>query len=75
MSYFPEPDSHIRHKAKVVLESSSYSIKKELEHASGVYTSDLATKKHFIALKTKVEKLDVNKLINVPTSLNNFLKK
>ena len=52
MSYFPEPDSHIRHKAKVVSESSSYSIKKELEHASGIYKSDLATKKYFTALKT-----------------------
>ena len=55
MSYFPEPDSHIRHKAKVVLESLSYSIKKELEHASGVYTSDLATKKYFVALKIKLK--------------------
>ena len=29
-------------------------------------------KKDFIALKTEFEKLDINKLVNVPTSLNNL---
>ena len=28
MSYYPEPDSHIRHKVKVVLELSNYATKK-----------------------------------------------
>ena len=28
-------------------------------------------KKDFIALKAKVEKLDIHKLVNVPTCLNN----
>ena len=32
----------------------------------------MTTKKCFIALKTEVEKLDINKLVNVPTSLNNL---
>ena len=40
-------------------------IKKELEHATGV----------FVALKTEVDKLDINKLGNVPTSLNNLKTK
>ena len=34
--------------------------------------SDLAAKNAFIALKTKVDKLGINKLVNVPTSLNNL---
>ena len=28
MSYYPEPDSHIRHKVKVVLDLSNYATKK-----------------------------------------------
>ena len=72
MSYYPEPDSHIRDKVKVVLDLSNYATKKELDHATGVNTSDLAAEKDFIALKVEVDKLDINKLINVPISLNNI---
>ena len=72
MSYYPEPGSHIRNKVKVVLDLSNYATKKELDHATGIDTSDLAAEKGFIALKTKVNKLDITKLVNVPTSLNNL---
>ena len=54
---------------------SNYATKKELDHATGVDTSDLAAEKDFIALKAKVDKLDINKFINVPTSLNNLKAK
>ena len=47
MSYYPEPDSHIRDKVKVVLNLSNYATKKKLEHATGVDTSGLASKKLF----------------------------
>ena len=57
MSYYPEPDVHVRAKGKVVLDMSSYATKKELHHATGIDTSDLAANKDFIALKT-------DKLIN-----------
>ena len=63
MSYYPEPNSHIREKVKVVLDLSNYATKKELIHAIGFETSDLAAKKDFIALKAEVEKLDINKLV------------
>ena len=46
-------------------------LKKELDHATGVETFDLAAKKDFIALKAEVDKLDIDKSVNVPTSLNN----
>ena len=75
MSYYPEPDSHIRDKAKIVLELSNYATKEELDHATGIDTSDLAPKKDFIALKAEVGKLDINKLVIVPTSLNNLKAK
>ena len=45
---------------------------KELEHATGVDTSDLAAQKYFIALKSEADKPNINKHVNVPTSLNNF---
>ena len=43
-----------------------------LEYATGVDTSDLAAKKDFVALRTEADKLDINKLVNVPTCLNNL---
>ena len=42
MSYYPDLDSYIRDKVKVVLDLSNYATKKELEHATGVDTYDLA---------------------------------
>ena len=75
MSYYPEPDIHIRDKVKVVLDLSNYATKKELEHPTCVDTSDSAAKKDFTALKAEVDKLDINKLVNVPTSLNNLKTK
>ena len=58
-----------------MLDLSNYASKKELDHATRVDTSDLAAKKNFIALKTEVDKLDINKFVNVPTSLNNLKTK
>ena len=70
MSHYPEPESHIRDKVKVLLDLPYYATKKKLDHAAGIDKSDLITKKDFIALKDEVDKLDINKLVNVPTSLN-----
>ena len=75
MSYYPEPAIHVRYKVKVVLDLSNYALKKELDYATGVDTPDLAGKKNFIVLKAEVGKLDINKLANVPTSLNDFKTK
>ena len=51
MSFYPEPDSHIRDKVKLVLDLSNYATKKELDHATGVDTSDLGAKKWRVKLK------------------------
>ena len=48
---------------------------KKLDHVTLVGTPDLAAKKDFIALKAEVDILDINKLTNVPTSLNNLKAK
>ena len=71
MRHYPEPDSHIRDKVKVILDSSNYASKKT-DHATGINTSGLDAKKDFIALKAEVNKLDINKRVNVPISLNNL---
>ena len=75
MSCYPDPHRHIKDEVKVVLNLSIYAIKTELEHATGVDRSDIAPKKDFIASKTELDKLEINKLVNVPTSLNNFKRK
>ena len=60
---------------KVVLDLPNYATKKELDRATSFGTSDLAVKKDFITLKAKFYKLDINKLVNIPTSLNNLKTK
>ena len=54
---------------------SNYATKKELKHTVRVATSNLVAKKDFIALKAEFDKLDINKLVNVTTSLNNLKTK
>ena len=63
MSYYPEPDSHIKDKVKVVLGSSNYAIRKELNYATGFDTSNLAAESDFIAFKAEVDKLVINNLV------------
>ena len=48
MIFYSEPDSHIRDKVKVVLDWLNYATKKELDHATGVNTSNLAAKNSFL---------------------------
>ena len=75
MIYYPEPDSHIRDKLKVLLDLSNDATKKELEHATGVDTSYLAGKIYFTASKTDVDKLDINELVKVSPGLNDLKTK
>ena len=70
MSYYPKPDFHIRN--KVLLDLSNYVNKQKLEHATGVDISNFAAKGDFIALKSEVEKLYINILVNLPAGLNDL---
>ena len=74
MIYHPEPESHIRVKFKLVLDLPNYATKK-ICHDTGVDKPYLAAKKDFISMKAAVDKLDINELVNVPTSLNNLKTK
>ena len=51
---------------------SNYSTKKELEHATGIDTCNLAAKSDFIALKPKVY---INELVKVPTGFHDSKSK
>ena len=53
MSYYPEPDVHIRNKVKVLLDLWNYAKKKELEYATSVDTSYLAAKNFVLLWKLK----------------------
>ena len=61
----------VRGKVKVVLDLLIYAIKKELNDATGIDISNLAAKRELIAFKAE----DINKLVNVPSSLNNLKTK
>ena len=51
---------------------SNYTTKKEIQHATGVDIPNLAAKKGFVSSKTKLDKEDINKLVNVLISLKNL---
>ena len=65
----------IQNQAVILKIKSNYATKKELHHSAGVGISDLAAKKDFIALKAEIDKLDINKMNDVPTNLNNLKTK
>ena len=72
--YFPEPKSS-GGRVKVKLDLSNYATKADLKNATGVDTSKFAKKVGFASLKSNVDKLDIDKLKNVPTKLSNLKSK
>ena len=75
MNYYPESDIHINRKVKVTLGLRNYATKKELGDATGFNISNLAARKDFIALKAELDNIDIHKLVNAPSSLNNLKTK
>ena len=60
---------------KVELNWSNYATKTDLKNAAGFYTSSFAKKVDLASLKSNVDKLDIDKLKNVPTKLSNLKSK
>ena len=60
---------------KIGLGFYNYATKADLKNATGVYTSDFAKKTDLANLNSDVDKLDVNKLKNVPSNLSNLKSK
>ena len=60
---------------KVELHLSNYAAKTELKNAAGADTSKFAKQIDLGNLKSNVNKLDIDKLNNVPTNLSNLKSK
>ena len=60
---------------KVELDSSNYATKIDLKNATGIYTSSFHKKVDLANLASNVEKLNIDKLKNVPTTLSNLKSK
>ena len=74
--YFPTPSSH-KENIKVELDLSNYATKKDINDITHVDTSNFALKTNFSSLKTRVDKLDIDKLATVPadfSKLRNVVK-
>ena len=69
--YFPEPKSS-RGGVKVELDLSNHATKADLKTEAGVDTSKFAIKVEIANLKPDVDKLDIDKLKNVPSDLSNL---
>ena len=72
--YFRKPYS-LRASLKVELDLSNYATKTDLKNATRVNTSKFAKKVDLASLKSNVDKLDIDKLKNVPTNLSNLKSK
>ena len=76
MSYYP-PYKSSSNNIKVELDLSNYATKDEVKNITHVDVSSYATKTNLAALKTEVDKIDVDKLKTVPhdlAKLSNVLK-
>ena len=60
---------------KVELDLSNYAVKSDFKNPTGVDTSKFAKKVDLTNSKSNLDKLDIDKLENVPTNLNNLKSK
>ena len=60
---------------KVELDLSNHATQADSKNEKGVYTSKFAENVDLARLKSKVDKLDIDKLKTVPTKLSNFKSK
>ena len=68
--YFPKPYEPFSGDINVKVDLSNYGTKTDIKNISHVDTSSFALKTNFESLKTKVDKLDIDKLVLVPVDLN-----
>ena len=67
--YFPKPQSH-EENIKIKIDLSNYATKEDIKNITHVDTSSFALKTNLSSLKTEVDKLDIDKLVPVPTDLS-----
>ena len=68
--YFPKPYEPFVGDINVTVDLSNYATKADIRNISHVDTSSFALKTNLANLKTEVDKLDIDKLVPVPTDLS-----
>ena len=71
--YFPKPYEPFGGDINVKVDLSNYATKADIKNISHVDTSSFALKTNLPDLKTEVDKLDINKLVPVPTDLSKLI--
>ena len=67
--YFPKPQSH-EENTKIKIDLSHYATKADIKNITHVDTSGFSLKTNLSSLKTEVDKLDIDKLVPVPTDFS-----
>ena len=73
--YFPKPYEIFGGNIKVKVDLSNYAAKADIKNITHVDTSGFALKTNFANLKTEADKLDIDKLKNLPNNLINLKSK
>ena len=68
--YFPKLYEPFDGDINVKVDLSNYATKTDIKNISHIDTSSFALKPNVASLKTKVDKLDINKLLPVPVNLS-----
>ena len=70
--YFPKPCEPFGGDINDKVDLSNYATKSGLKNAAGIDKSKLAAKSDLASLKAEIDKLDIDKLKNVPINLSNL---
>ena len=68
--YFPKPYEPFGGYINVKVDISNYATKADIKNISHVHTSSFALKTNLAGLKTELDKLDIDKLVQVPVDLS-----
>ena len=68
--YFPKPFRSFGRNINVKIDLSNYATKTDLKNVAQVDTSSFAWKANLAKRKTKVDKLDIDKLASAPVDLS-----
>ena len=73
--YFPKPYEPFCGDINVKVDLSNYATKTDIKNISHVNTSSFAWKSNLTSLRTEVDKLDIDKLKDLPNDLSNLKNK
>ena len=68
--FYPKPYNQFRRNIKLKVYLSDYATKTDFKNVTHIDTSSFALKTNLANFKTEVDKLDIEKLVPVPTDLS-----